>query len=123
MPGGWLFLRVSGSFEVAVSQDAIYRLLPRSSEEYHAYAPSALALHRRFGLPADASLPGVLVVLNSGSCWHAGDASYADDASMAYLSVRPDLFGGEAPWCRGLLYGKGRAVYVVEEGGMEATIA
>jgi hypothetical protein len=123
LPRGWVFLRVSGSFEVAVPQDKVYKILHRSSEEYHGYAPSALALHRRFGLEADTSLPGVLVVLNSGTCWHAGDASHGDDGALAYLTVSPDLFGGAGPWCRGILWGPKRAVYILDEDRMEAAVA
>jgi hypothetical protein len=123
LPRGWLFLRVSGSFEVAVPQDKVYRILHRLSEEYHAYAPSALALHRRFALEADTSLPGVLVVLNSGVCWHAGNASYGDDSALAFLTVSPDLFGGTRPWCRGILWSNERAVYIVDEERMEAAVA
>jgi hypothetical protein len=124
VPDGWVFLRVSGVFEMAVPQSRIYRVLHRRNADYHTFAPSALALHRQLGLEADPSQPGVLVVLRSGACWYVGDASYGGDAAhLAYCSVPPDLFSGAAPWCRGVLHGPGRLVYVISEEYLEAGAA
>ena len=124
MPDGWVFLRVNELFEVAVPQSLIYRVLHRRNADYPAFAHSAQALHRRLGLEPDPTQPGVLVVLRSGACWYAGDASYGGDApTLAYCAVPPDLFGGSTPWCRGILHGPGRQAYVVSEGFMEADAA
>lgn len=121
MPDRWVFLRLSAAAEVAIPQSKIHRVLHRRNEDYHAFAPSALALHRQLGFESDPSQPGVLVVLSSGACWYVGDASYGSDAAgLAYCSVPPDLFAGGPAWCRGVLHGPGRLAYVISEDYLEA---
>jgi hypothetical protein len=116
MSPAWVFLLVATGEEVAVPHTSIYRILHRGAPEFSAYAAGALDLNDFLGLPEDPSYPGVVVLLASGQIWMVGNAVMQGAGDeVSYLSLRPELFAHARPWCRGVLVGKGRWAFVVEE--------
>ena len=124
MAEGWLLLKIGRNLEIAIEPAWVHRLLHRQANEYAEYAPIACALDRVFSQPLDKSQPGIIVVLTNGTCWYVGDAILVDSRDgLSYLSVSPDLFDGDRPWCRGVLSGQGHWAYVADKEGLESAIA
>jgi hypothetical protein len=116
MGPAWVFLLVGTGEEVAVPHTAIHRILHRGAPEFSAHAAEALDLNQFLGLPGDPSYPGVVVLLASGKTWLAGNAAIQRAGELvSYLALRPELFVDARPWCRGVLVGKDRWAFVVEE--------
>ena len=117
----WLLMRVSRGLEAAVELSSVHRVLDRRSPDYAAHAAQALALDRFLGEPPGRSLPGVIVVLASGSTLYAGDADLGPTSrSLSFHPVPPDLFAESPPWCRGVLLGEGHWAYVLDPGVLKA---
>lgn len=124
MPEGWLLLQIGRNLEIAIEPAWVHRLLHRQADDYAEYAPIARALDRVFSQTLDRSQPGIIVVLTNGACWYVGDAMLVDSRNrLSYLSVHPDLFGDEPPWCRGVLFGEGHWAYVADRDALESAIA
>jgi hypothetical protein len=117
MPEGWVFLRVGTSVNIAVPVSAVHRVLHGADEDYAAYAPTAADLSRELRSKPDSELPGVLVLLENGSCWYVGDVLLGESVQpLRYESVPSDLFERTPGWCRGILWGrKGRFFVVAPE--------
>lgn len=116
MGPAWVFLLVGTGEEVAVPHTSIYRILHRGAPEFSAHAAEALDLNKFLGLPGDPNYPGVVVMLASGQIWLAGNAVMQGAGDqVSYLALRPELFVDARPWCRGVLVGKKRWAFVIEE--------
>lgn len=116
MGPAWLFLLVGSGVEIAVPPISVYRILHRGVPEFAAHLEEALDLTGFLGVAGDSSSPGVVVLLTSGKVWFAGDAALQRPGEeVSYLALRPELFAGSGPWCRGVLVGKERWAFVVEE--------
>jgi hypothetical protein len=116
MGPAWVFLLVGAGEEVAVPHTSVYRILHRGAPEFSAHAAGALDLNVFLGLSGDPCFPGVVVLLTSGQAWLAGNAAIQRPGEkVSYLALRPELFAATRPWCRGVLTGKGRWAFVVEE--------
>ncbi len=113
----WLLLQVGDALELALPFSQVHRVLHRQERDFESYASQAADLAECLGVTPGAGLPGVLILLNSGACWRAGEVLLPDGReSLSYLSLPGDLFRGRA-WCRGVLSDRGRWVYVVNEEG------
>ena len=113
---GWLFLSVGQGVELAISSSSVHRVLHGGSPEFGAYAAEAVNLAEYLGVESDPGLPSVIVVLQSGAAWLAGDASLQRESeAVRYLSLRAGLLRRSPPWCRGIIEGGTRWAYVVEE--------
>jgi hypothetical protein len=111
-----VFLLVGAGEEVAVPQTAVHRILHRGAPEFSTHAAEALDLNDFLGVCGDPSFPGVVVLLASGQIWLAGNAAIQRPGeTVSYLALRPELFAGARPWCRGVLTGHGHWAFVVEE--------
>ena len=116
MGPAWLFLFVGSSVEIAIPHASVYRILHRGAPEFAAHRAEALDLTGFLDVAGDPSVPEVVVLLTSGKVWLAGDAALQRPGEeVSYLALRPELFAGDRPWCRGVLVGKGRWAFVVEE--------
>ena len=117
----WVLVQVTRQIEAAVELSKVHKILHRRSPDYAAYAPQALALDRLLGEPADRALPGVIVVLASGSTWYVGDADLAPPSEgLSFHPLAPELLSESPPWCRGVLSGGGHWAYVVDPAALEA---
>ncbi|MGC8722844.1 MAG: hypothetical protein ACP5VF_03105 [Acidobacteriota bacterium] len=114
----WLLVQVGDALELALPFLQVRRVLHRQERDFESYASQAEDLAHCLGVAPRAGLPGVLILLNSGACWRAGGVLLPDGRErLTYLSLPGDLFRGRA-WCRGVLSGQGRWVYVVNEEGL-----
>jgi len=114
----WLLLRVGAALQVALPISQVRRVLHRQERDFEDFASQATDLAARLGVTPGASLPGVLILLNNGRCWLAGEALLADGRrGLRYLSLPGDLFRGR-PWCRGVLSDGERWIYVMNEEGI-----
>lgn len=113
MQARWVYLRANRSTIVALPVDEIHRVLHRKDPLYDAFAPEADSLAASLGVEPDPDLPGVLIVLNGGDSWLAGDSSLEElPASAVYCSLTPELFLEGKPWCRGVLIAGDRRAFV-----------
>ncbi len=113
---GWLFLSVSEGVELALPSTSVHRVVDRASQEFGGYRAEAVDLAAFLGVRSDPSLPMVIVVLQSGAAWLAGDAALQQEReALTYLSVRPEYLRSAPAWCRGVLRDSRHWAYVVEE--------
>lgn len=116
MGPAWVIILVGSNVELAIPHTSVHRILHRGVPEFAAHLPGALDLAGFLGVPGNATSPGVIVLLASGKVWLAGDAAFQRPGEkVAYLALRPELFADSAPWSRGILVGKERWTFVVEE--------
>jgi hypothetical protein len=119
MQARWVFLRVDRETTVALPVEEVHRVLHRMDSDYPAFASTARSLAAVLQIKPEPDLPGILVVLVDGACWHAGDSSLeALPPGAAYISLPPDLFAG-TPWCRGALLSAGRCAFVTDSSLLE----
>lgn len=116
---GWLFLSVAKGVELALASASVHRVVDRGNPDFEGFRAEAVDLAAFLGVEPDRTLPQVIVVLQSGAAWLAGDASLQREReSLAYLSLRPEYLKMAPPWCRGVLRDTRHWAYVVEEGAI-----
>jgi len=116
MGPAWLYLLVADGVEAAVPYASVYRLLHCEDPDFQINLSGAVDLASCLGTEKDPSLPGVVVVLASGSVLLVGDVLMQKPSEkVSYMALRPELFAVPEPWCRGVLAGEGRWAFVLEE--------
>ena len=121
MPERWLYLKVAPECEVALPFEAVERVVHRADPDYGELSPQAWSLAAALGVTPDHKLPGVLVLLKGGACWHAGEALFRGEGEKArFMAVAPCLLDSQPPWCTGVFEFGGRWAFVADPGALEA---
>ena len=121
MPERWLNLKVAPECEVALPLEAVERVVHRADPDYGELSPQAWSLAAALGVTPDQKLPGVLVLLKGGACWHAGEALFRAEGEKArFMAVAPCLLDSKHPWCTGVFEFENRWAFVANPGALEA---
>lgn len=121
MPGRRFYLKVARECEIALPLEAVERVVHRANPDYGELSPQAWSLAAALGVTPDQKLPGVLVLLRGGACWHAGEALFGEEGeNVKFMAVPPCLLDRQPPWCTGVLEFGGRWAFVADPGALEA---